>query len=52
MTSIEFTVSYAPVSGIRSLQITIEIASAESLIIFVLDIYNAFQDTIFPILQK
>ena len=45
---VEFTVSYAPVDCIRSLHIIIEIASAEGLIIFVLDISNAFQNTILP----
>ena len=42
----EFTVSYAPVAGIRSLRIIIEISSAEGLIILVLDIYNAIQNNI------
>ena len=44
----DFTVSYAPVSGIRSVRNIIAIASAEGVIIFVLDIYNAFQNTILP----
>ena len=43
---VDFTVSYAPVSGIRSLCIIIKIKSAEVLIIFVLDISNDFQNTI------
>ena len=43
---VDFTVPYAPVSGIRSLSIIMEIVSSEGLIIFVLDIYNAFQNTI------
>ena len=45
---VDFTVSYEPVAGIRSLCITTEIASAEGLILFVLDIPNAFQNTILP----
>ena len=43
-----FTVSYALVAGIRSLCIIIAIASAEVLIIFVLDISNDFHNTILP----
>ena len=43
---VDFTVSYAPVAGIRPLRITIELASTEGLTLFVLDIYNAFQNTI------
>ena len=43
-----FTVSYALVAGINSLHITIETTSAEDLIIFVLDIYNTFHNTILP----
>ena len=39
---VDFNVSYAPVSEIRSLSIIIEIESAEGLIIFVLDISNEF----------
>ena len=45
---VEFTVSYAPVVGIRSHWIIIAIASAEGLIIFVLWISNTFQNTILP----
>ena len=45
---VEFTVSYAPVAGICSICIIIEIVSAEGLIIFFLDISNAFQNTILP----
>ena len=41
-----FTFSYAPVSVIISLRITIAITSAKGLIIFVFDISNAFQNTI------
>ena len=44
----DFTVSYAPVDVICSLRIIISIASAEGLIIFVLDMSNAFQNTILP----
>ena len=44
----DFTISYAPVAGYRSLCIIIEIASAEGIIIFVLDISNAFHNTILP----
>ena len=43
---VDFTVSYAPVTGIRPLFIIISIASAEGLIMFVLDISNAFQNNI------
>ena len=50
---VDFTVSYAPVAGICSLQIIISIASAEGLILFVLDISNAFQNIIYYLtLQK
>ena len=42
-----FTVSYAPVSGIKSLCIIIAVASIEFLILFILDISNAFQNIIF-----
>ena len=42
----DFTVSYTPVAGILPLYITIAIASVEGLIIFVLDISNAFKNTI------
>ena len=45
---VEFTVSYEPVAGTLSLCIIMAIASAEDLIIFVLDISNAFQNTILP----
>ena len=43
-----FTVSYAPLDGISSLHIIIEISSSEVLIIFVLDVSNDFQNTILP----
>ena len=42
----DLTVLYAPVAGIRSLCIINTIVSAEGLIMFVLDIYNDFQNTI------
>ena len=45
---VDFTVSYSPVSVIRSLNIIIAIASAEVLIIFVLDISNALKNNILP----
>ena len=45
---VEFTVSYAPVAGIRPLHIIIKLASTEGLIIFVLEIYNTFQNTTLP----
>ena len=45
---VDFNVSYSPVYGIRSLYIIITIAYEEGLIIFVLDISNAFQNTILP----
>ena len=43
---VEFTVSYAPVAGIRSLCIIIAISYAEGLNIFIFDISNDFQNTI------
>ena len=43
-----FKVFYAPVDGTLSLSIITEIESVEGLLIFVLDIYNAFQNTILP----
>ena len=43
---VDFTLSYARVDGIRSLHIIIAIDSAEGLIIFVLEIANAFHNTI------
>ena len=49
---VDFTVSYSPVAGIRSLRIIIGIASSEGLIIFVLDIFNAFQNTILTNLKE
>ena len=49
---VDFTVYYAPAAVILSLHITTAIASAEDLIIFVLDIYNAFQNTILPNPEK
>ena len=49
---VDFNVSYSPVAGICSLHIIISIASSGGLIIFVLDISNAFQNTIYPTLQK
>ena len=45
---VNFTVSYAHVSVINSLQIIIPIASVEGLIIFVLEISIEFQSTIIP----
>ena len=47
-----FTVSCEPVACIRSLCIIISIAYAEVLIVFVLDISNAFQNTILPNLAE
>ena len=43
-----FTLSYVSVAGISSLCIITAIDSAEGLIIFVLDVYNDFQNTILP----
>ena len=43
---VDFTLSYAHVASIRSLRSIMSIASAEGLIIFVLEISNAFQNTI------
>ena len=45
---VDFTFSYSPVSGINSIHIIITIASAEGLIVFILGISNAFQNTILP----
>ena len=45
---VDFTVSYAPVSGIRSLCTIISFASSEVLIPFYVDIYNDFQNNILP----
>ena len=45
---VDFTISYASVAIIKSLRIIILIASAELLIMFILDIYNAFQNNILP----
>ena len=42
------TVSYAPVSGISSLSIIISIAYAEGIVLFFLNISNAFQNKILP----
>ena len=49
---VDFNVSNVPVADIRPLSIIIAIASSEGRIMFVLDIFNAFQNTIFPTLQK
>ena len=45
---VDFKVFYAPVDGTLSLSIITEIEYVEGLLIFVLDIYNAFQNTILP----
>ena len=45
---VDLSVSYAPVGGIKSLIIFITIASAEGMIIFILDISNSFQNIISP----
>ena len=45
---VDFTVSYAPVAGIHYLCIFISIASSEGLNIFVLEIFNTFQNDILP----
>ena len=45
---VDFTVSYASVDGIHLLHIIIATGSIEGLIIFVLDISNAFHNTILP----
>ena len=45
---VDFTISYAPVTGIRPLCIIIAIAYAEGLIIFILITSNAFKNTILP----
>ena len=44
----DFNLSYVPVASIHSLRIITSIASAEGIIIFVLDISNAFQNKILP----
>ena len=49
---VDFTVSYAPVAWIQSLFIITAIVSAEGAIIFVLDISDAFQNTILPNLAE
>ena len=49
---VDFTVSYAPVDGIHYLLVIVVIASAEGLIIFVLDILNSFQSNILPNLAE
>ena len=43
---VDFIVSYAQISCMRSLCIIIAIAYAEGLIIFVLDIFNSLQNSI------
>ena len=43
---VDFIISYSLVSGILSLCTIIAIASAEGFILFVLNIYNVFQNTI------
>ena len=45
---VDFILSYAPVPGIQSLCRIITILSAAGLIIFLLDIHNAFRNTILP----
>ena len=45
---VEFTVSHAPMEIIKYIRIIITIAFAESMIVFILDISNAFQNTILP----
>ena len=45
---VDLSVSYAHVAGIWSLCIILKTASAEGLIIFVLDVSNAFQNNILP----
>ena len=41
-----FTISYAPVTSIKSLYIIVTFASEEGLIIFILDKSNVLQNTI------
>ena len=43
---VDFTISYSPVEIIKSLRIIMSFLSEECLMIFILDIYNAFQNTI------
>ena len=43
---VDFTISYSPVEIIKSLRIIMSFSSEECLMIFILDIYNAFQNTI------
>ena len=45
---VDFNISYVPVAGIHSLYIITAIAYTEGLILFVLEISNAFQNTILP----
>ena len=49
---VEFTLSYAPGADICSLCIIVAIAYTKDLIIFVLDISNYFQKTIYSTLHK
>ena len=45
---VDFLVSYTPVASIKYLIIVIAVAYTEVIIIFILDIYNAFQNIILP----
>ena len=49
---VDFTVSYAPVAGIKYIIIFITIASTEGMIMFLLGISNSFQNTILPNLKE
>ena len=49
---VDFTVSYAPVVDIKYLRINIAISYTEVRIIFILGIYNVFQNTIIPYLKE
>ena len=48
----DLTVSYTPVSGIVSLCTIVTISYVEGLIIFILEVSNALQNTIYPNPEK
>ena len=45
---VDFTVLYAPVTGIKYLRIIITIESEEGMIIFILDISDELRDNFLP----
>ena len=48
---VDFTVSYKPVTDIKSLRDIMAIAPADGMTNFILDIYTSFQNTILPNLK-